>query len=101
MVSSLDGARNGWQNENHTNEPEVKENGSLIGSSVSESEASSNDFRAIDDILPNEPFEDEGKRYFILLGLHLNDQILHRHLRKISHYRTFILSLFIESIVYS
>ena len=60
MVSSLDGARNGWSNDIHINEPEAKENGSLIGSSVSESEASSNDFRAIDDILPNEPFEDEG-----------------------------------------
>ena len=60
MVSSLDGTRNGWSNDIHTNEPEAKENGSLIGSSVSESEASSNDFRAIDDILPNEPFEDEG-----------------------------------------
>ena len=43
---------------------ETKENGSLIGSSVSESEASSNDFRAIDDILPNEPFEDEGESIF-------------------------------------
>ena len=61
MVSSLDGTRNGWSNDIHTNEPETKENGSLIGSSVSESEASSNDFRAIDDILPNEAFEDEGR----------------------------------------
>ena len=65
MVSSLDGTRNGWSNDLHINETESKENGSLIGSSVSESETSSNDFRAIDDILPNEHFEDEGEIFVL------------------------------------